>query len=133
MLDCEHAEPSVFYIWFTVAARPVSGVGSLKLGCLCGDRTLQTCFSLWKAEMKPGFEGASVFFSNSRVDKLRHTLCTIYYLSLSAGKNPGLNIRMRPSVDMCIWLCVFVSVGMRVCWRDSSSSWRGEEKRERRS
>lgn len=62
--------------------------------------------------MKSAFEGSG--FSNDCVEQMPHTTCTIFTVSHCAQGNPGWNIRMCPSLRVCV-----VTVNTHVCERQA--------------
>lgn len=123
MLDCENAGlstyTSAFYLWFAWTHSNYCLAYFKSQEAERGlfvqrQRTLKACFSLRKTEMKSSFEDASVVFK-SLPRQLRHTVCTIYSLTLYRGKTQG------GWVCVCVCMCVFMSVSVHVYWRDRPS------------
>lgn len=94
-----------------ITAQPISRIKSLNSSCLCSSRELCRRVFLWgKKTRNPSFWRSVVFKRLCRQTASRQTPLAPFSILLSAGENPGWNIRMHPCVCTRVLLCAFVSV-----------------------
>lgn len=100
-----------------ITAQPISRIKSPNSSCLCSSRELCRRVFLWgKKTRNPSFWRSAVFKRLCRQTASRQTPLAPFSILLSAGENPGWNIRMHPCVcvRLCSAVCICVCVNVHV-------------------
>lgn len=116
-----------------ITAQPISRIKSPNSSCLCSSRELcRRVFLSGKKTRNPSFWRSAVFKRLCRQTASRQTPLAPFSILLSAGENPGWNIRMHPCVCALVFCCVHLCLCERACLLERERAWAREKTKKRK-